>query len=383
MNQKLGFAILLSAILMGETALSCPPSLRGLRSQFLPAEGGDLCAFADRYERAKAAAREAGIIDTTRIADVRAPRFIANKDWLSHTTGLFSNYDPRFIYSTSDGARGSVWSGWDKAANRIDGLANHLARMSERGYTDRYNFSVDWIRNTHLNSLGASEPKIAGRFRTDFVLGTEINRETAPAVAEIKVALASSYPSAILKGATILTWEDTVCFDDIPLFKKFSVRSGDRGLKIDNLPKGGGAYTDSNGIVRHCGTYQYSSPSEIAVQLGRLGDDLTTRMNLLLSGRGAGNPSADPILIGAHAQRWFVSIHPFDGGNGRTSRFIMDFLVQSVGLPTPVLADMTRDLVTPEPAWALEVGRGMVRTVETIEACAKNPSADRCTEVPY
>jgi hypothetical protein len=254
--------------------------------------------------------------------------------------------------------------------------------MSARGYTSRYQFIVEWFRHINTISLNASEPKIAGKFRQDEIFGPELNRDRAPSLTEIKNATESSYPS-VAPGKSIVTWRNTVCWNEIPFFDRFGISGGQRQINLNEIPTGGEPFADANGVQHHCGVYAYAQPGEVAAQLNRFGDDITSRMDLLLSGRGAGNASADPILIGAHAQRWFVSIHPFDGGNGRTSRFIMDFLVQSVGLPTPVLADMSKDLATPESAWALEVGKGMVRTVEIIESCARDRSQARCAEVRY
>ena len=48
----------------------------------------------------------------------------------------------------------------------------------------------------------------------------------------------------------------------------------------------------------------------------------------------AGNPVVDPVLKAAIAHLWFVTIHPFDDGNGRIARAIADWaLARSEGSP--------------------------------------------------
>ncbi|MGR3662356.1 MAG: Fic family protein [Paracoccaceae bacterium] len=45
-------------------------------------------------------------------------------------------------------------------------------------------------------------------------------------------------------------------------------------------------------------------------------------------------PASDPVLKAAHAHLWFVTIHPFDDGNGRIARAIADMaLTRSEGSP--------------------------------------------------
>lgn len=41
----------------------------------------------------------------------------------------------------------------------------------------------------------------------------------------------------------------------------------------------------------------------------------------------------NPIEVAARAYQWMVSIHPFDDGNGRTWRMVMDYVLQRAGLP--------------------------------------------------
>ena len=41
----------------------------------------------------------------------------------------------------------------------------------------------------------------------------------------------------------------------------------------------------------------------------------------------------NPIELAARAFQYFVSIHPFDNGNGRTSRLVMDYILKRLNLP--------------------------------------------------
>ena len=54
-----------------------------------------------------------------------------------------------------------------------------------------------------------------------------------------------------------------------------------------------------------------------------------------------------PIELGAVVQKWFVSIHPFEDGNGRTSRALQDLIHQYFGLPFVSSGDLQDDIYAP------------------------------------
>ncbi len=59
----------------------------------------------------------------------------------------------------------------------------------------------------------------------------------------------------------------------------------------------------------------------------------------------------DPILFAGQAYQRFVSLHPFENGNGRTGRSVMDYILERYGLPPPVLGDDLFVIVYPlDPA---------------------------------
>ena len=61
----------------------------------------------------------------------------------------------------------------------------------------------------------------------------------------------------------------------------------------------------------------------------------------------ANDPNAiSPIELGAVVQKWFISIHPFVDGNGRTSRALQDLIHQYFKLPAVPSGDLQDDIYT-------------------------------------
>ncbi len=89
----------------------------------------------------------------------------------------------------------------------------------------------------------------------------------------------------------------------------------------------------------------------------------------------------DPFLSVARMQRWFIAIHPFRDGNGRVSRFVMDLMVKSLGLPAPILKNVEHDLYFTHEQWAREIGTGIIRAVQEAEACLRSPDNVGCREI--
>ena len=90
---------------------------------------------------------------------------------------------------------------------------------------------------------------------------------------------------------------------------------------------------------------------------------------------------ANPIKVAAWAQRSFVGIHPFQDGNGRVSRLIMDTILTAVGLPYPVIRNMSDDLFSTDEQWAKVIGQGILDTLEIFQNCHDNPVSLSCLSV--
>jgi len=384
-------------------AQACPVFLQGLVSPSLrqtdPQTGrvinnGDLCAFHDRYERARQAILSQGV-DPALIADVRAPRLIELPTWTAHTKGWFlhpGNFDPRRVYADPQG-KYTVWPNFSAAARLADQTgARNFASLSQGARMTP--LSLEDLTVLHIQALGTSEPGVAGRIRGQGLeIGTNLDRSSAPAVTELENLLHFEYPSLLHPGLPLISFRETQCYDQLSPEDQESVGGRMRQIDITSLSATGYDFTDQAGIPRHCGYFIYSDWHEVRPQLDLLFRKINQSLLYLTSQRGSEDQeesldstramgSQDPLIIAARAQRWFIAIHPFGGGNGRTSRFLMDEILESFGLPPPTLRSMNEDILMTEDQWAHEVAIGMQRVVGILENCTGDLSASRCLATP-
>ena len=69
----------------------------------------------------------------------------------------------------------------------------------------------------------------------------------------------------------------------------------------------------------------------------------------------------DPYLLAAELQQRFIAIHPFRDGNGRTSRWLMNWSLKQDGIGQSVLYDTDQDMFSSVEAWAEELRKGETR----------------------
>src|SRR5690625_1712932 len=50
-----------------------------------------------------------------------------------------------------------------------------------------------------------------------------------------------------------------------------------------------------------------------------------------------------PVELAAKAHHYFVAIHPFDDGNGRVARLVMNLIMMEAGYPPIVIKNETRE----------------------------------------
>lgn len=369
------FGFLLS---LSQQSLGCLSALQGGNSVYLAqATGsGDLCALADRYARAADILRQ-NKIDALRIAEVRAPRLAKPAHWEAYKRENRTS-NPINLYTLPHQPRQSTWTGWDMAAQTTENYAKHYYDQINNGTFRRMDLSAEMTRSLHYKTLHLSESQTAGRWRTGIGISRAFSRDYAHTEEEIRVGTTSTYRN-MLSAGRIMTWESTACTEDLTPEERRLIPVGrEFELDLNNLPRRGGLFIDARGQRRQCGYFVYAAENEIQPQISALQDDVNGRMRRLSSSQGRYQPANDPLFIASRAQRWFVSLHPFVGGNGRTSRLLMDQILLSVGLPPALIADVDLDFVTTEENWAVEIAKGVEKTVRFVESCAQNHRAPQC-----
>ena len=87
-----------------------------------------------------------------------------------------------------------------------------------------------------------------------------------------------------------------------------------------------------NHVVQFDGSiHRYVDPIQVAVQMATLVDWVTAHL-----------PTGHPVLVAAIAHYNFVRIHPFDDGNGRGARILMNLILMKRGFPPAVIENAER-----------------------------------------
>jgi hypothetical protein len=354
---------------MPETATTkCPESLQALKSDFLPDGFSDLCALYTRYHAALDAAKKRGLNPPERIAEILGPRFINFPDW--NKAKAKGKADPWTIYNPAP----QTWKSWDEARRIADQIA---ARNLETGKTAP--FTLDTIREIH--TAGLKNLPHAGDYRSSHnsEIGMSFDRGSTLPFKQVQALQHIEYMNLKDPSKPLISWTPSTCIEEWSEDIKRDVFRSD-GVRLEAIPKladQNSTFASPNGTSMQCGYITYAPTSEVPGQL----ENWMNQINSTTETWGTDNPQGDPILTAARAQRWFIAVHPFEKGNGRTSRLIMDEILQSQGLPTPIFTDMNDDIGTPEKEWAQKVGQGMLHTIEAIENCARRPSQPGCQVV--
>ncbi len=87
--------------------------------------------------------------------------------------------------------------------------------------------------------------------------------------------------------------------------------------------------TQPNHVITQTGeTFYFAAPEETPAKMEELIDWFRTEK---------GKPDTNPIIIAALFHYKFIRIHPFDDGNGRVARILMNFILMQHGFPPVVI----------------------------------------------
>lgn len=331
--------VLLLLMLMTARAES-PCAYRSAR--YAPKDYSNYCELANAYERALSRLRAQGVERPERIANLIAPRLLQLRDW-RETLDRSPDANPWLVYEPAP----TTWGNWEKAAEW-----NRARRRSP--------WTLEELRRAHTRIMGTPS-----RLRDGPVIGRAWERRHA-----LKSAHVANLPTLEYGSRRLVRWRDTTCLEDRDEeFQRAYQDDRDEQSRPEAWPvTDAREFVDEQGVARRCGYVEYAETKNL-------------RRDLAAWSKGFGKLD-DPVLAAARAERWLVAIHPFDGGNGRVARFVMERILGNAGLPPPILENMDDDLGSTEDEWASAVGEGMARSIRVLEHCAQFPGARGCQEIP-
>jgi hypothetical protein len=345
-------------------ALACSKQVLSLQTQFL-SENVSLCSLQDRYQSALQRLQSKGIKEPERIAELHATRFINFPNWIQYRDG--HHFDPTNIYQPAP----KTWRSWEKAAAYLKVLTDKNARAQQIPPFDLT--MMKEIFNRAMDGLSSI-------WRTDSVIGIAVFHVRAIDEQAAQTLRNFEYKSLIRPNEPLIKWHPTLCFEDrTSVFQNNYLKKIDQAvfktsewpdIPVDHY------FQDESGEKKQCGFFEYSHADEVPLQMQKWFAMFNQGLKDINNGQG------DPLLIAARFQRFFIAIHPYIDGNGRASRFAMDYVLRSLGLPSPIIRNFDSDVSTSEKAWAQELGRGLVMAVNAAEICAINPEINFCQPVP-
>lgn len=344
---------------------ACPEILQRVHSRHL--RGTTLCELHDQYEELKQQLENRGLKPATRIGNIMAPRFINMPDWLAKrdqtAIRAWTIYDPAPV----------TWGNWDKTAQVVDQNAREIYTSG----TFRP-LTKDWLKQIQGVAL-TDLTYDSGKFRTGGEIGLAIKRENALTAEQVRAVNQISYPRVDNRERGLTSFIPTICLEDQSeqfrenykwsYAERSSINLSDwKPVEVTTFFKA------DDGQAKQCGFVDYAPLYEVGPQLKLW----FAYINQALKSWGSPRPEGDPIFIASRAQRWLIAIHPFSAGNGRTSRLVMDWLLESLGLPAPIVTNMNNDIYSTEEEWADQVGEGLLRTVHEAENCLQRPDLPGC-----
>ena len=94
-------------------------------------------------------------------------------------------------------------------------------------------------------------------------------------------------------------------------------------------------------------------------------------LKAILKHEQTGHLVLTPVALSSLMQKWFVTVHPFADGNGRTSRAIQDLILEYYDLPFAPAGDLQNDALSEfEPYVELTYSKieGMLSKLESCYA---------------
>lgn len=330
-------------------ALSCDLNLQAFSRD---------CAIQDRLASIRAKLYNEGI-DLNEIGEYKGVRFIARGAWDS---AMLYKKAPTDIYNPAP----ATWNVWE---NGIDLLfknkQNKNAVYNNQVVLDQSHFSrINTVLltdgTTSIKDAGTDQRKKPGEFRHKNDIGVGYCAGSGDAEAYRNgIDRAEASMKAFQKkweAAYGLSFKDIVRQHDGLKWRRASLEPG---MNISGSCAGGvGVFIG------------YSSSYDVENQIDWIRIFIKTNLEAIQRGQGV----ISPVALAAIVQKWFVSVHPFADGNGRTSRAVQDNIMANFDLPFVPGGDLQNDAMEDAEVYIENTYNKIEALLSKLETCADNRS---------
>jgi hypothetical protein len=285
------------------------------------------CALQDSYQQVKADLQNNFGVDAEYTATYRALRLIDEHDWDGGRRRL--NHMPWKIYEPAP----DTWILWERGAELVDQMVAD-PNLKALTIADIEKLNRVLISKAMMSTLARWKGNAPGKIRTSAIFlppGAEFTCDRPMSAAAYKII--SNY--------------DLKDYEGNPLLRpKFFGKCANGGYK---------------------GQIWYLASSKVNKEMERWLEHFNTYYQKFINGEAS---DLTPLEFIVDSQRWFLAIHPFGDGNGRTSRFLQDFLLKKLGLPYMPTGRLS--MLSTRATYLKDSYNEMVKSVNYLNTCLDN-----------
>lgn len=316
------------------------------------------CAIQDRFVALKNAYAAQGT-NIDEIAEYRVIRFVDRYNW---ERAKNSEVKPRDIYKPAP----DTWLVWDTGIREVMTTAGGKNGLLNNSYV----LNAETISVINHNLLMNQGMNVKDGITDQTLKPGEYRKATSSGVGF--QGGSKNYKSAIESSEASMDrfqqrWESQMGSTFSQLLKEEGIQSSDNASL-----RSGMSQRDGVGFV------SYAPSTEVAKEI----DWIKTFIKINLEQYRKGHPVLSPMELATVVQKWFVSVHPFSDGNGRTSRAIQDVILANFEMPVVPGGDLQEDATAVYEDYIEETYRKTEKLLATLELCqSRNASAFQCQTV--
>lgn len=351
MNKAILSSFVSGLLLFTSATFGCDDILKGFKKD---------CEFQDRYAKVREIYRKHKM-DITEVAEYKALRFIDRSSWDINVYG--DKKAPLLIYEPAP----ATWLVWSEGISQFfngdsgKGLLNQ--KLSEKkGFDKKF---ISRINKTLLmnETYNTKDPntdrfKYPGEYRSLFDDKVGFCSQLDP---NLDRQFVIKSQNSVIKYQS--DWEQKAGLSLAQVVEDQNIRPYKTATMLVPLKMTGEKCADGKGNF-----IAFASSMDVSNHI----DWLQAFLRYNMKRYSYANPVIAPIELSAVVQKWFVTIHPFADGNGRTSRAIQDMILQNFDLPFTPAGDLQIDTETPVTEYIQETYDSMDDMLKFLEGCAAN-----------